>query len=133
MLVPGASQGLRERLVQRWAEWCFQCKDVRVRIDEALHHSWHTASLQHTLRQLCDGLQTAGNTNTTLCLSGWRWDTGILREYVQAMPALAERGVMSALALDGALTDARLDNIMQVRASARVLHCAHIGRTCVKR
>ncbi len=112
--VPGVLQGLAQSLVERLSEWCFDCKELRVHLQERQGRSQLLAALRHTLRQLCGGLQTTRG--TTLYLGALRWDADMLRGYVRAMHALAEHGlVRHSVRNRGPLTDELLGIVLEVR------------------
>lgn len=102
-------EGLRERL----SEWRLDCKELTVYTDH-LDGISEAQDFQNRLSQLCAGLQTTGGTR--LCVGGFRWNARMLRGYVAAFPALAERGVgKHALMHIGPLTDALLGKVLKVR------------------
>ncbi len=105
------SQGFGPSMVERLQEWEIDCDTVNVWVG---HQNRSTATLRHTISQLCEVLQTSGD--VTLSLQGWAWDADALREYVAAFPALAERGVVShSLHSSAPLTDNMLEIALQVR------------------
>ncbi len=107
-------QGLSANVVERLSECHLNCKRLTVHVAQGVEDSEEPAALRATLTQLCDGLHTTGD--VTLCLSGWEWDARLLQRYVQAMPALAERGVVRHhFRRWGPLTDELLGIVLEVR------------------
>ncbi len=101
--------------MSRLAEWRIACQTVFV--VARMKHSLHPVALRSVLRQLCD---TAWPGSNTLCMPQWQWDTDMLREYAQAMPALKEAGFTRyAVTIEGSLTDELLSACLEVSGDQR--------------
>ncbi len=119
-------QGRGHRFIRRLSDWCFEYKEMFLNADGYPHVVDHPAALHLALAQLCRELQAAGT--STLSLSGWQWDADMLRGYVQALPRLAERGVVShSLEMNIGVTQELLGMLLQV--CAMLAHLARLAHS----